>query len=69
MLRDDRADVALLRTPFAERGLDYESLVTEPHMVALSAAHRLAGRRRLTLADLENEPCPRWMGADDATAR
>ena len=42
MLRNGRADVALLRTPFDERGLDHESLVTEPRIVALSAAHPLA---------------------------
>lgn len=33
MLRDGRADVALLQTPFDERGLDHESLVTEPRVV------------------------------------
>ena len=52
MLRDGRAEVALLRTPFDERGLDYEKLLTEPRLVSMHADHRLASRRRLRLADL-----------------
>ncbi|MFD7418077.1 LysR family transcriptional regulator [Kitasatospora purpeofusca] len=63
MLRDGRADVALLRSPFDGRGLDAETLVVEPRLAVLPAAHRLAGRRRLRLTDLEGEPVPRWKGA------
>ncbi|MCX4984146.1 LysR family transcriptional regulator [Streptomyces sp. NBC_00572] len=63
MLRDGRADVALLRSPFDGRGLDSQTLVVEPRLAVLPAAHRLAGRRRLRLTDLKGEPIPRWKGA------
>ncbi|TDU90405.1 LysR family transcriptional regulator [Kribbella voronezhensis] len=63
MLRDGRADVALLRSPFDDRGLDSETLVVEPRLAVLPTAHRLARRRRLRLTDLEGEPIPRWKGA------
>ncbi|MFF4339393.1 LysR family transcriptional regulator [Kitasatospora sp. NPDC001540] len=68
MLRDGRADVALLRSPFDGRGLDSQPLVVEPRLAVLPAAHRLAGRRRLRSADLAGEPVPRWQGADPADA-
>ncbi|WP_153450225.1 LysR family transcriptional regulator [Streptomyces smaragdinus] len=63
MLRDGRADVALLRSPFDGRGLDSETLMVEPRLAVLPAAHRLAGRRQLRLTDLEGESIPRWKGA------
>ncbi|WP_051732168.1 LysR family transcriptional regulator [Kitasatospora phosalacinea] len=63
MLRDGRADVALLRSPFDGRGLDSETLVVEPRLAVLPAAHPLAGRRRLRPGDLRGEPVPRWKGA------
>ncbi|GLW68550.1 LysR family transcriptional regulator [Kitasatospora phosalacinea] len=68
MLRDGRADVALLRSPFDGRGLDSQPLVVEPRLAVLPAAHRLAGRRRLRPGDLAGEPVPRWQGADPADA-
>jgi DNA-binding transcriptional LysR family regulator len=39
------ADVAILRAPFDQRGLDTELLVTEPRVAALPAGHRLTGLR------------------------
>src|SRR6266545_1019450 len=48
MLRDGRADVALLRSPFD--------------------GHGLAGRRRLLLADLADEPVPHSADADEQAA-
>ncbi|MBO0840392.1 MAG: LysR family transcriptional regulator [Sciscionella sp.] len=60
MLRDGRADVAVLREPFDSAGLDWEPLASEPRMVALAASHPLAHRRRLRLADVRAEPVPRW---------
>ncbi|MEV7418012.1 LysR substrate-binding domain-containing protein [Streptomyces sp. NPDC089919] len=68
MLRDGRADVALLRSPFDGRGLDSETLVVEPRLAVLPAGHRLAGRDRLGPADLDGEPVPRWLGADPTDA-
>src|SRR5574341_1423226 len=44
LLRDGRADVALLRSPFDRRGLDLEPLLTEPRVAVLPSGHRLAGR-------------------------
>ncbi|MFH8621807.1 LysR family transcriptional regulator [Streptomyces vietnamensis] len=68
MLRDGRADVALLRSPFDGQGLDSQTLVVEPRLAVLPAAHRLAGRRRLRLTDLKGEPIPRWKGAAPSDA-
>src|SRR6266508_4669322 len=68
MLRDGRADVALLRSPFDGHGLDVEELASEPRLVALAAGHRLAGRRRLLLADLADEPVPHSADADGQAA-
>lgn len=69
-LRDGRADVALLHTPHENlRGLDAETLMTEPRVAVLPGRHRLAGRASLRWADLRGETLPRWRGraADGAT--
>ncbi|MFI7220392.1 LysR family transcriptional regulator [Micromonospora maritima] len=64
LLRDGRADVALLHLPFdSTAGLDTEELVTEQQVLVLPAAHPLAGRAHLRLADAEalpGLPMPRW---------
>jgi DNA-binding transcriptional LysR family regulator len=56
MVRDGRVDVALLRTPFDPRGLDVDALTSEPQVALLACEHRLAGRRRLHVADLAGQP-------------
>jgi DNA-binding transcriptional LysR family regulator len=61
-LRAGRADVAILRSPFMGRGLDWDVLLTEPRVAVLPPDHRLAGRRRLCRADLAGETMPRWAG-------
>jgi DNA-binding transcriptional LysR family regulator len=63
-LRDGRADVALLPTPFDERGLDFEPLLTEPRLVALAAADPLAARTSVCLADLAGRCLPDGAPAD-----
>ncbi|XVV13896.1 LysR family transcriptional regulator [Actinoplanes sp. CA-131856] len=57
-LLDGRADVALLPAPFDERGLDTETLLTGPSVVALAAADPLAARESLTLSDLRGKKLP-----------
>jgi DNA-binding transcriptional LysR family regulator len=63
-LRDGRADVALLSTPFDERGLDIEPLITEPRLVALAATDPLAARTSLRLADLAGRRLPDGSAAE-----
>jgi LysR family transcriptional regulator, benzoate and cis,cis-muconate-responsive activator of ben and cat genes len=64
LLRDGRADVALLHLPFDSTvGFDTAELQTEGQVLVLPAGHPLASRARLrrdeiaTLCDL---PLPRW---------
>ncbi|GAB3091640.1 LysR family transcriptional regulator [Micromonospora schwarzwaldensis] len=68
LLRDGRADVALLHLPFdSTAGLDTEELVTEQQVAVLPAAHPAAGARELRLADVEalpGLPMPRWPRSD-----
>ncbi|MEV5748912.1 LysR substrate-binding domain-containing protein [Actinoallomurus sp. NPDC052308] len=57
-LRDGRADVALLVSPFDDRGLDFEPLRTEPRLAVLAATDPLAARSSLRLADLAGRSLP-----------
>ncbi|WSQ75103.1 LysR family transcriptional regulator [Streptomyces xinghaiensis] len=57
MLRDGRADVALMHKPFNSlAGFDSEELLTEGQIAILPAAHPLAARRTLSLADVTDIP-------------
>lgn len=60
MVRDGRADAALLSSPFEPRGLDVEPLTTEHRVAALPADHPLAQRSELRCHDLHGEPMPQW---------
>jgi LysR family transcriptional regulator, benzoate and cis,cis-muconate-responsive activator of ben and cat genes len=66
LLRDGRADVALLHRPFdSTTGFDTEELLTEGQVVLLPAGHALTGRTHVRLADvaeLPGLPMPRWPG-------
>ncbi|MFI9724013.1 LysR family transcriptional regulator [Streptomyces sp. NPDC052396] len=68
MLRDGRADVALLHRPFdSTAGFDTEELRTEKQVVVLPAGHPLAGRTEVRMAEvteLPGLPMPRWPGSD-----
>jgi DNA-binding transcriptional LysR family regulator len=64
MVRDGRADVGFLHSTHGDlSGFETQALLEEGQVAALSARHRLAGRRSLLMADLEGEPMPRWPGA------
>ncbi|WP_407561287.1 LysR family transcriptional regulator [Streptomyces sp. 184] len=64
MLRDGRADVALMHAPFNSlAGFDTEELATESQIAILPAAHPLAARAALTLAGvagIPGLPMARW---------
>ena len=68
LLRDGRADVALLHRPFdSTSGLDSEDLGTETQVAVLPAGHELSTRTTLRLADLDglpDLPPPRWPHRD-----
>ena len=68
LLRDGRADVALLHRPFDSTvGFDIEELAAEGQVAVLPAGHPLSGRPHLRLADisaLPDLPQPRWPRSD-----
>jgi DNA-binding transcriptional LysR family regulator len=68
LLRDGRADVALLHWPFdSSAGFDTEELCTEGQVVVLPAGHPLTGRAHLRMGDvtaLPGLPMPRWPDPD-----
>jgi DNA-binding transcriptional LysR family regulator len=66
MVRDGRADVALVSRPFDDHGLETELLYTEPRVAALPARHELATRDVLAADDLAGIPAPRWSRANVA---
>ncbi|RKN09410.1 LysR family transcriptional regulator [Streptomyces radicis] len=57
MLRDGRADVALMHAPFNSLvGFDSEELLTEGQIAILPAGHPLAAHPALSLADISDIP-------------
>jgi DNA-binding transcriptional LysR family regulator len=57
MLRDGRADVALMHTPFNSlAGFDSVELMTEGQVAILPAGHPLAARKVLSLAEISEVP-------------
>jgi DNA-binding transcriptional LysR family regulator len=67
-LRDGQADVAIMHRPFDDlAGFDTEDLHVEGQVAILPAAHPLAARDRLTLADVSDVPglpIARWPRLD-----
>ena len=63
-LRDGRADVALLPSPFDGHGLDSEPLLTGACLVALAASDPLAARTSVRLADLAGRRLPDGTAAE-----
>ncbi|BCY08282.1 LysR family transcriptional regulator [Actinoplanes sp. L3-i22] len=68
MLRDGRADVALLHLPFdSTAGFDTEELGTERQVALLPAGHPLTTREHLRLAEVQSLPglpLPRFRARD-----
>lgn len=66
LLRDGRADVALLHRPFdSTTGLETEDLVTVGQVALLPSGHPLSARDRLTSAEvaaIPDLPMARWPG-------
>ncbi|MEV5386155.1 LysR family transcriptional regulator [Streptomyces sp. NPDC052721] len=56
LLRRGEADAALIHEPFDRTGLDSETLIAEPRVAVLGAAHPLAARDHVLLADLGLRP-------------
>lgn len=57
MLRDGRADVALMHAPYNSlAGFDSEELATEGQIAILPSGHPLAAHRTLSLADISDVP-------------
>jgi DNA-binding transcriptional LysR family regulator len=63
-LRDRRSDVAIVRPPFEEDGLELVAIGTEPRFAVLPTDHPLADRAAVDFGELADEP---WM--DVATDR
>ncbi|CAL9427073.1 LysR family transcriptional regulator [Streptomyces sp. enrichment culture] len=61
-LRAAAADVSFLRDRQERCDLAVGRLAREPRMVLLRPDHPLAGRTRLTLSDLRDEPVTHWSG-------
>jgi DNA-binding transcriptional LysR family regulator len=69
MVRDGRADCALLSSPIDARGLDLEPLVSGPRVAALPATDELAGHDSLRCRDLRDRRFAQWPGATRAELR
>jgi DNA-binding transcriptional LysR family regulator len=55
VLHDGRADVGYVRMPADLTGLQSLSLFSEPRVAILPSAHRLAGKKMVSIADLADE--------------
>ncbi|GAB2918580.1 LysR family transcriptional regulator [Rhodococcus aerolatus] len=68
MLRDGRADVAILHRPFDDlSGFDTETLLVEEQVLVLPAGHPLSSRTSLTVSEasaIPGLPAPRWPNLD-----
>jgi LysR family transcriptional activator of glutamate synthase operon len=55
-LREGSIDLALTSPRPDDADLGFHALMTEPLLIAVPPAHRLAGRRRVSLADMREDP-------------
>jgi LysR family transcriptional regulator, benzoate and cis,cis-muconate-responsive activator of ben and cat genes len=72
MLRDGRADVAILHRPFDDlSGFDTDTLTVEDQVLILPAGHALSTRTSITLDEarsIPDLPLPRWPNLDGSYA-
>ncbi|GAB3983181.1 LysR family transcriptional regulator [Actinoallomurus acanthiterrae] len=59
MVRDGRADLAIIGSPFDNEGLEIEPLLSEPRVAALPVHHELTHRPTLSCRDIAGLPVPR----------
>lgn len=59
-LRAEAVDVGFVFLPIDERGLRAEAIDEAPTLVVLPEGHRLAGRQRVPLRELSDEPHVMW---------
>jgi DNA-binding transcriptional LysR family regulator len=68
MLRDGRADVAILHRPFDDTsGFDVDTLAVEDQVLILPSGHPASGRASMTVAEatsIPGLPAPRWPHLD-----
>ncbi|MEU8976052.1 LysR substrate-binding domain-containing protein [Streptomyces monashensis] len=60
LVLDGTLDIAYVRAPLREEGLELRLLYTESRVVMLPAGHRLDGKPELSLADLDGETWLRY---------
>jgi DNA-binding transcriptional LysR family regulator len=65
---DGRADIAWIRAPIVGGDLVITPLFDDPEMIALPAAHPLAGRDTVSAGDLAGEPLLRYDAAPEHEA-
>ncbi|MET9085343.1 LysR substrate-binding domain-containing protein [Streptomyces sp. NPDC004237] len=62
LILDGTVDIAYVRLPVRESGLELRPLYSEPRVAMLPDRHRLAGKQEISLADLDGE---QWLRYND----
>ncbi|MEU9409445.1 LysR substrate-binding domain-containing protein [Streptomyces sp. NPDC048281] len=62
LILDGTVDIAYVRLPVREEGLELRPLYGEPRVAMLPDRHRLAGKQEISLSDLDGE---RWLRYND----
>jgi DNA-binding transcriptional LysR family regulator len=64
-LREDRADLSLVRLPIDERDLQCVALMSEPRLAGFASDHPLATREAVSIRELDGEPIMRTGNQQD----
>ncbi|MFF7467938.1 LysR substrate-binding domain-containing protein [Streptomyces sp. NPDC008092] len=62
LILDGTVDIAYVRLPVREAGLELRPLYSEPRVAMLPDRHRLAGKQEISLSDLDGE---QWLRYND----